>query len=432
MAESGGGGERTAGNDADRARASLYRKEAIAHQRERAWGELVIATPGVARWFAWTGIALAIVFIVFLGNATYTRKARAPAVLAFTNDPVIVAATEAGTLVSVDVKSGDAVRTGQRLATISTERTAGGEAVFAAGARDADARRAAIAGERKQALALLSAQQTQLSARIGALTAEAAQLGREIDAQSDRVIQLRSQVERYRQLARDKFAPELQVQQKQDDLAEQVVKLESLKRTRAGIDRDLAVARTELPSLKATVEGRLATLARDEATLVQSTRENLARRAYEVTSASDGTVERIMAFAGQTVAIGAPIMQVQTGSRILMADIYVPTRAAGFLREGQSVRLAIDAFPMERFGHVTATITDVGRGVIAPGDTGLPAFVKEPAFRVRATLVSPSIVAYGESYPLKSGLIAQADIALDERPLYRWIIEPVLRLRGRL
>jgi membrane fusion protein len=222
------------------------------------------------------------------------------------------------------------------------------------------------------------------------------------------------------------------VQQKQDDLAEQVVKLESLKRTRAGIDRDLAIARTELPSLKATVEGRLATLARDEATLVQSSRENLARRAYEVTSASDGTVERIIALAGQTVAIGAPIMQVQTGPRVLMADVYVPTRSAGFLRVGQSARLAIDAFPMERFGHVAATITDVGRSVISPGDPGLPAFVKEPVFRVRATLAEPAIVAYGESYPLKSGLSAQADISLDERPLYRWIIEPVLRLRGRL
>jgi membrane fusion protein len=418
--------------DAHRARGALYRKEAIAHQRERAWGELIVATPRAARWFAWVGVLLAVAFVAFLGTAQYTRKARAAAVISYANDPVIVAATEAGTLVSVDVKAGEEVKAGQRLATISTERTAGGEAIFAAGARDADARRAAIAGERKQAQALLTAQQTQLAARINAYTAEVVQLGREIEAQNDRVTQLKSQVERFRQLARDKFAPELQVQQKQDDLAEQVVKLESLKRTRAGIERDLAVARTELPTLRATLEGKLATLSRDEATFVQSSRESLARRAYEVTAANVGTVERVIAFTGQTVAIGAPLMQVQTGPRALMADIYVPTRSAGFLREGQTVRLAIDAFPMERFGHVTATVTDVGRSVISPGDAGLPAFVKEPSFRVRAALTTSSITAYGENYPLKSGLSAQADISLDERPLYRWVIEPVLRLRGRL
>ncbi len=418
--------------DAPRVQGSLYRKEAIAHQRERAWGELVVSTPRAARWFAVVGVLLAVGFVAFLGTAQYTRKARASAVLAYANDPVLVAATEAGMLVSVDVKAGDVVKAGQRLATISTERTAGGEAVFAAGARDADARRAAVTGERRQAQALLNAQQIQLTTRIKAHEAEAAQLDREISAQNDRVTQLKVQVERYQQLARDKFAPALQVQQKQDELAEQAVKLESLKRTRTGIDRDLAIARTELPTLRAMLEGKLATLSRDEATFVQSSRESLARRAYEVTAAQSGTVERVIAMSGQSVIIGAPLMQVQTGSRVLMADIYVPTRSAGFLRDGQTVRLAIDAFPMERFGHVAATVTDVGRSVIAPGDPGLPGFVKEPSFRVRAKLATPEVVAYGETYPLKSGLSAQADIALDERPLYRWVIEPVLRLRGRL
>ena len=414
------------------AAASLYRKEAIAHQRERAWGELVVSTPRAARWFAVVGLLLAVGFIAFLGTASYTRKARAPAVLAYVNDPLLVAATEAGTVTNVDFKSGDTVKAGQRLATISTERTTSGAGVFAAGSRDAETRREAIRSERKQARALLDAQQTQVSARITSLTAEGAQLAREIDAQQDRVTQLKVQVERYRQLARDKFAPELQVQQKQDDLAEQAVKLETLKRTRVGIERDLALARTEMPTLRATAEGKLAALSRDEANLTQTARENLSRRAYEVTAANDGTVERIIAVAGQTVAIGAPLMQVQTGSRALMADIYVPTRSAGFLRVGQTVRLAIDAFPMERFGHVAATVTDVGRSVIAPGDSLLPGFVKEPVFRVRATLAVPAITAYGESYALKSGLSAQADISLDERPLYRWIIEPILRLRGRL
>ena len=417
---------------APRAQGSLYRKEAINHHRERAWGELVVSTPRAARWFARAGILLAVGFVVFLGTAQYTRKARASAVLTYANDPILVAATEAGMLVSMDVRAGDTVKVGQRLATISTERTAGGEAVFAAGARDADARRAAVTDERKQAQALLNAQQTQLTARISAHEAEATQLDREISAQNDRVTQLKLQVERFRQLARDKFAPELQVQQKQDDLAEQAVKLESLKRVRIGIDRDLAIARTELPLLRATLEGRLATLSRDEASFVQSSRESLARRAYEVTAANDGTVERVIALAGQSVVIGAPLMQVQTGPRVLIADIYVPTRSAGFLRDGQQVRLAIDAFPMERFGHVAATVTDVGRSVIAPGDAGLPGFVKEPSFRVRAQLAAPEVIAYGETYPLKSGLSAQADIALDERPLYRWVIEPVLRMRGRL
>lgn len=413
-------------------RAGLYRKEAIAHQRERAWGQLLVTTPRAARALVVIAVVLAAFFLWFLTSAEYTRRARAPAVLAYINDPVFIAATDPGTLASVDVKAGDTVKAGQRLATVSTERNAGGEAIFAAGERDADARRQAIRSERKQARALLGAQSAQLTARIDAMALETAQLGREIDAQAERVAALKVQVERYRQLARDKFAPELQVQQKQDDLAEQVVKLESLKRTRAGIERDLAVARAELPTLRATTEGKLATLARDEAQITQTSRENLARRAYDITASSDGTVERVIAFAGQTLAAGAPLLQLQTGSRQLLADIYVPTRAAGFLQAGQRVRLAVDAFPMERFGHVNATVQDIGRSVLAPGDAGVPPTIREPVFRVRASLSALEIAAYGERWPLRSGLTAQADIALDRRPLYLWLVEPILRLKGRL
>ena len=135
---------------------------------------------------------------------------------------------------------------------------------------------------------------------------------------------------------------------------------------------------------------------------------------------------------GQTVAIGAPILRLQSGADTLVVDAYVPTRSAGFLKTGQSVRLAVDAFPFERFGHVDATITEVSRAVLTPGEIGTPALLKEPSFKVRAALQNASVTAYNATYPLRSGLTAQADIALDKRPLYLWVIEPVLRLKGAL
>jgi membrane fusion protein len=411
---------------------SLYRKEALAYQRERAWGELVVAAPRAARWLAWLALLLALLFIVFLFTAEYTRKARASAVLAYSIDPTIVGATEAGTLATINVKAGDAVSKGQVLATISTERSLSGEAVFASGAQDDATRKAAISNERREAQLQLNAQTGQIGARIQAIEAEAAQSTREIAAQADRVAQLQMQVDRFRELAKNKFVSDLQVQQKQDEVADQAVKLESLKRSRATLERDIANARAELPTLRANAQTRIATLNRDEALLTQSTREGLSRRAYDVIAANDGIVERVIATLGQTVAAATPLMQMQSGSRTLVADVYVPTRAAGFLKPGQSMRLAVDAFPFERFGHIDATIVDISRSVLSPGDPGAPMQVKEPAFRVRAALAAQDVKAYGSTYPLRSGLAAQADIALDTRPLYRWIVEPILRLRGQL
>ncbi len=414
------------------AKPSLYRSEALAYQREKAWGELLIFTPRVARWLAWLSVLLAVAFCVFLGSAEYTRKARTQAVIAYATDPVVIAATDPGTLALLNVRAGDSVVRGQVIATISTERTVGGEAVFASGARDDTARKAAIDAERREAQAQLAAQLTQNAARIRAIETEAAQADREIAAQADRVAQLRVQLERFKSLASSKFVSDLQLQQKQDEVAEQVVKLEAHKRSRATLDRDAANARAEMPTLRSSAQSRIATLNRDEALLSQSTREGLSRRAYDVIAASDGVVERLIATAGQTLASGAPIVQLQAGSRDLVADLYVPTRAAGFLKSGQAVRIAVDAFPFERFGHLDATVIEVGRTVLSPSDVSSAVGLKEPAFRVRASLGKQTIDAYGTQYPLRAGLAGQADIALDQRALYRWIIEPILRLRGQL
>jgi membrane fusion protein len=419
-------------SDSSPPKTPLYRAEALQHQRERAWGELVVLTPRFARVVLWALVALAIAFVWFLYEAEYTRKARAFAVLNYAIDPTTVAATDAGTLVSLTVKEGERVKRGQVIATISTERTVGGEATFATSATDAEARRTAIAREKRELDAQLSAQSNQLVQRVKAIEGERAALAREVVAQEERVTQLQSQVDRFRQLAKDKFVSDLQVQTKQDERAEQVVKLETLKRSDAALARDLAQARSELPLLQSTTRTRLATLDRDAAVLTQSTREDASRRAYDITAATDAIVERIIAAPGQTLVAGAPILKMQSGDGALQTDLFVPTRAAGFLQTGQSVRLAIDAFPFERYGHVEATITEIGRVVLIPGEVGVPAQIREPAFRVRATLKTQEMVAYGQRYPLRNGLTAQADIALDRRPLYRWVIEPVLRLRGTL
>jgi membrane fusion protein len=410
----------------------LYRPEAVAHQRERAWGELVVSTPGVARAMLWALVLLTAAFIVFLTQAEYTRKARSSAVLAYATDPIIVAATDAGTLASLNVKEGDRVKRGQVIATISTERTVNGEAVYAGGATDSAARKTAIENERRELNAQLAAQSNQVISRARAIEVERVALGKEIAAQAQRLSQLQSQLDRFRQLAKDKFVSDLQVQQKQDEWSEQAVKLETLKRSDATLARDIASAQSELPLLQTTTRSKIATLERDAASLTQGAREDASRRSYDVIATSDAVVERVIATAGQTLAAAAPILKLQTGSGDLQADLFVPTRSAGFLKEGQLVRVAIDAFPFERFGHIDARITHIGRVVLLPGEPGAPSTLKEPSFRVRATLASQEVVAYGNRYPLKSGLTAQADIALDTRPLYRWIIEPVLRLKGSL
>jgi membrane fusion protein len=123
----------------------------------------------------------------------------------------------------------------------------------------------------------------------------------------------------------------------------------------------------------------------------------------------------------------------------LVAYFYVPTRAAGFVEPGQTVKLRYAAYPYQKFGMGEGTVTQVERTPYALQE--LPAQIAasvingsaastntpEPVYRVTVALYSQSIDAYGEAHPLKPGMVAEADIVQRSYRLYEQILEP---LRG--
>ena len=43
-----------------------------------------------------------------------------------------------------------------------------------------------------------------------------------------------------------------------------------------------------------------------------------------------------------------------------------------------------------------------------------------------------SVAALGQEFPLRPGMLVNADLLLEKRTLLEWLFEPVLRLKGRL
>lgn len=413
----------------------LFREEAIRHQRERAWGELFVRPPVWVRLAVWLLLAWVVAAIAFVATAEYTRKTRAPAVLAHAVAPAVVAAIEPGVLAELAVAPGQRVVPGDLLARISTERMVAGEALSAGALADEAERQRALAAERQSATALADAQARQANARLAALAQEIAQQEREIAAQAARLAALEAQVERFRELARNRFVSELQLQQKADEASEQAVKLESLRRALSGLVRERAALEADLPAIEAGRRARVAAIDRELASASGERRRVAARGSYELRATAAGQVGRVIASVGHTVAAGEPVLTIERPAEGLFADIYVSTRNAGFVQVGQPVRLAIDAFPFERYGHVEATVLDVGTAVITPREAEamrLPITLAEPSFRLRARLDRATIAAYGREFPLQAGLVGRADLLLDRRPLAALLVDPVLRLRGSL
>ena len=94
--------------------------------------------------------------------------------------------------------------------------------------------------------------------------------------------------------------------------------------------------------------------------------------------------------------------------------------------------LRYQAFPYQRFGSYRARVTEISRSLIMPNETVLPVPLSEPAYRITVVLDAQVVKAYGKDIPLQSGMIVDADIWLDRRKLYEWVLDPLYSVLGRV
>jgi membrane fusion protein len=107
--------------------------------------------------------------------------------------------------------------------------------------------------------------------------------------------------------------------------------------------------------------------------LQQRTVESEARRLQFITAPIAGRVAALPVSAGQSVAAGATIAVIIPEGGQLEAELLAPSRAIGFVKPGQEVKVSLQAFPYQRFGTVAGRIRMVSTTVIAPNEVAAPA-----------------------------------------------------------
>jgi membrane fusion protein len=131
----------------------------------------------------------------------------------------------------------------------------------------------------------------------------------------------------------------------------------------------------------------------------------------------------------QTVQPQRLQMEIVPSDSPLQAELLIPTRAAGFIRVGQEVRLQYDAFPYQNFGTYTGHIVELSHTVLTKSDAAGPIVPDEPVYKAIVGLDRAYVDAHGQKAPLQSGMLLKAEIILDRRPLADWIMAPLLHKR---
>jgi membrane fusion protein len=412
----------------------LFRTQALNARRPTLEGRVAISTPSSMRWFAFAAFGVVVGIAALAVGGSYTRKQAAFGQIVTTGALARITVREPGTVIEVPLAEGATVNAGQVLVRLRRGLDAGDNSGI-----DLDRiahMRESIATLTQQLVRdeeIAAAEGERLRVRRDSLTAQNAALARDLVVYREKLTISERQVDRLKGLADsgiiarsqyDNAAQELLSTQLQLQSAES--RAEQLLHERAELDSQIAEHPTEAAKRRSTLQLQLADFQ-------QQLREAEDRESYSITAPIGGVVASLQAKTGETVPAGALLMVVMPQQARFEAELFVPSRAIGFIQPGQPVSIRYQAFPYQRFGLHPGTVSAVSETIMAPREviTTVP-LAAEPVYRVKIELPQQQVAAFGRTYALQPGMLIEADVELDRRPLWQWVLEPLLRIKGDL
>lgn len=410
---------------------SLFRQEAVDFQRgQRDFGDIALLQPVSTKLLVWLLTAVVTIAIVFLCFAQFSRKQTVAGYLAPAAGTLKIFAQREGILTDLYVKEGQQVGAGEPLFAVATRQIAGdGEDLDAVKLsslrRQNESLRGQIAAEERSA----AAERERLKELVASTRAEIGDIRGQTELQSQRVQLADGLVATSRELLAKGYMSAVESRRREDVLLEHKQTLASLRRQLTEKQNKLAEAQHALKELPTATARKIQPLRDQIADVEQRTADNKARSSYVVRAPAAGRVAMLQVGPGQTVQPQRLQLEIIPEDSPLRAELLIPTRAAGFVRVGQEVRLLYEAFPYQNYGAQGGRIAELSRTVLTRNDAAGPIAPEEPVYKAAAVLDRAEVDANGRKLPLQTGMLLKAEIILDRRSLARWILDPLLNKR---
>ncbi|AOH85612.1 hypothetical protein AWL63_18395 [Sphingomonas panacis] len=412
--------------------ASLFREQVIRKRRDRLYGDIVIADTRINSVFVTVMGLFSLALILWAVNASYPRTAQIPGTVVTSLPSAKVFAARAGTIERLYVREGSQVRKGQPIAFIGVDmrdgasRGSAGETLTALGLQsdtidqqlDAEARTAAD-------------EERRLTTAIASNAAESQSLSHQLDLQTAIVRSMSETLERIQPIADRGYISKLEMERRRQALYSEQQRAEQLRQQRtqlAARQSDLTAQLHQLPLVQrqksAELRGQLLSLSQ------QQSRARV-EVGYTIVAPIDGRITALQATIGRNVDARIPLMVVVPDGSAFEAELFAPSRSAGFIRDGQAVRIMYDAFPYKQFGSFDGRILNMSKAAFTPGELDTPLKIEEPVYKVRVKLARQIVPAFGRPLHLQTGMSLTATVILERRSFLDWVLEPLNAVRRR-
>src|ERR1700716_321373 len=412
-------------------RPALFRQEAVdfLHQRHN-WGEVVSLQPISSTILSWALASLVVFILCFLSIAQYARKETVTGYLTPTSGRAKIFVPQQGFIKELHIKEGQKVAEGDPLLTVVTSQIrANGDDVNAPVLAVLTKQRGVVERQIAAEERRTASEHDRLASTIKGIEGETAQLEDQRNIQNERLMLSESFVSTGAKLRASGALPPIELKRREQAALEQRQNLASLDQQVTARRTQLTDARHTLEQLPTVAAERVRVLRGDLSWIEQRVAEVDGRRAYVIKAPTSGRVSTLQATVGQIADPRHMQLEIIPLDATLQAELFFPTRAFGFVRPGQKVRMLYDAFPYQKFGTYRGSVRKVSHTILTSNDTTGPITLKEPAYRVTVALERPDIDAYGLKMPLQPDMLLKADVVLEQRSLMKWLLDPVFSAR---
>ncbi|MFC4700493.1 HlyD family secretion protein [Glaciecola siphonariae] len=414
---------------------SLYRQEAWQALTLQQHGRALLL-PSFNAWLISLALIAWVIFALFVLNThSFKEKATVSGYLSHAVPSLSVVPKEGlGLITQVHVKNGQHVEKGERLLTIQRPNKIVTDTSLVQSQLNTLNRHLAVLEDAKaQSLEQIQQEQQFVAQELLLNERQAASLHTQVQFISQRIAMSEQHLKKLQVLVDSKSLS-------QDAFDNAAHSLLGLRQQASALDQQLtdnAIRTIQLSAQQArlveqkTQQGLETQLT--QLPIVRQVDELNTQHAYTLYAARSGIVSNLHAQVGDDISGFPVLMKLSQTKDSLKLHLAVPTSAAGFLKTQQPIRVRLDAFAHQKYGTLSATITQIASSITLPNESKAHAIsVQQPVFMVEAGLAQSHIIAKGEAISLKEGMTVQADVILSERTLMQWLLSPLYSLKGSI
>ncbi|MGY3686422.1 HlyD family secretion protein [Vibrio coralliilyticus] len=421
----------------------LYRPEYFEAQRSANQGSILIDASVSQNLFVGASVFVLLTIIFFVVFAEYTRRDTLNGVVSPTGGIVKIQSNDEGYAENVFVTEGQKVLAGEALYEIKTERyDEFGQGVKKRIVTTIENQITLLNERRNKEVEKSQHQREVIEDDLARLSEEASILKVVVDLSEQELSLAQSLVDKQQVLANKQFISSIELQKQRLELITLEAKVQTQRLSLQRLVREKAKLEESKDTLQLELDIALQEIDRQLQKVTQNKIEYFYQTDTQVVSPIDGVVASIFVKEGHSVNKGQPLLVViPEGEDPVVVELYAPSRSIGFIQEGQDVRLRFDAFPYEKFGVQQGVIASISKSAVSaemlPNSPLIQSQLSRTLggvglYQVRVKLDKPTITVYGEEQVFVPGMTLTADIELDTRKVYEWLLEPLYTINGRI